>query len=478
MGKVTFVGAGPYDDRFLTLAGQMALEDADCVLYDHLLDASMLRHTKKECIFVGKKGHHPSMTQAQINALLIEKAHQHRHVVRLKGGDSFVFGRGGEEALALQAEQIGYCFVPGITSPIAVCEMAGIPVTHRGYANGFLVLSAHLQDHELNIPIEQVKNEKITLIFLMGNSRLAQIVSHLIMAGRKKETPIAIISKGCSPQQRVVCGTLDTILAKASQEALSAPAIIVVGDVVPLRNQIYPYQVSPLYQKRILVYKMERSISSLTTLLWKQGAIVEEVQCGEIVVQKIEDVKVLIETYRLFIFTSKHAIHAFFKAIYQSNLDARALVGRQFACIGEKSAMVLQQYGILADIIGNGNHEQLEERLRQTQIATEQMLHLQGRQSESVVVDGIAIPSLIVYENKVFKPTNPHQDYDVICFTCASSVQRCPLDVTKITCVAIGETTRLALLEKGCQHIIMAKTPSYEAMVEALLQKENSDVSR
>lgn len=462
MGYVTFVGAGPYDAKYMTLAARNALEEADCVLYDHLLDPYILSFTKGTCIYVGKQGHQASVTQEEINALLIEKAKQYNHVVRLKGGDSFVFGRGGEEGIALHEAGISFHFIPGITSAIAVAESVGIPVTHRGVATGFLVLSAHLQNHALEIPLKQVQNENITLLFLMGNSRILQIVELLLKAGRDIHTPMAIISHGCSYKEQVCITTLEKAAEAIKKKPPTTPTMIVVGDVVHLHKSLQPKK-SPLAHMHVLVYKINNKKSNLTSLLEKQGAHVVECQSGDIQYKTCSTDSFL--AYQGYIFTSKYAIHAFFHNLRKETIDIRKLMNKHFYVIGKKCYEVLSQYGIYADVVANGRQEDLLQRISKENKSD--ILYVCGDQSKTLS----SYASLVLYENKAVTQAAICDDFNAIFFTCASSVNRCCLSLCDQLCIAIGETTKQALEDKGCKKIRQARETTYEAMVDVLLEE-------
>lgn len=236
-GKVYLVGAGPGDPDLLTIKGQKALQQADVVVYDRLANTELLSWSGRnsEHIYVGKTPGMPSASQEQINRILISQAREHRTVVRLKGGDPFVFGRGGEEALALSEAQIDYEVVPGITSALAAPSGAGIPVTHRGMARSFTVITGHVKgDKSADYDWEQLAGLD-TLVILMGMRNLASITGHLIAHGRDPSTPIAVIERATCTDQKKVVGTLQDIADKT--EDINPPATIVIGEVVGLNHQ-------------------------------------------------------------------------------------------------------------------------------------------------------------------------------------------------------------------------------------------------
>lgn len=242
-GKVYLIGAGPGDPGLITVKGQRLLREAEVIIYDYLANPELLREAKPtaELIFVGKKAHNHTMSQDKINALLVEFALQGKLVVRLKGGDPFVFGRGGEEGQVLQQAGIEFEIVPGVSSAIAVPAYAGIPVTHRGFISSFTVLTGHENpDESGNGRLDWVALARTggTLVFLMGVSQLEAIAEKLVAAGKSPQTPVAVVSWGTMPQQQTITGTLENIFELVKKANIQPPAVTVVGEVVNLREQL------------------------------------------------------------------------------------------------------------------------------------------------------------------------------------------------------------------------------------------------
>ena len=239
-GKVWLVGAGPSDAGLMTLKGKAVLEQADVVVYDALVSASVLAMIPEQAqtVYVGKRSGHHSVPQPQINQILLEQAQQGKRVVRLKGGDPFLFGRGGEELELLREHNIPFEVVPGITSAIAVPAYNGIPVTHRDYCSSVHIITAHSkQDGELNIPFPALCQLNGTLVFLMGVTSMERICRGLLQAGMDAQTPAAILQEGTSAAQRRVVATLSTLVERAQQEKIQAPAVLVIGKVCQLADQ-------------------------------------------------------------------------------------------------------------------------------------------------------------------------------------------------------------------------------------------------
>lgn len=260
MGIVYLVGAGPGDPGLITQKGMQLLKKADCMIYDRLASPELLAYARDdcECIYVGKADRHHTLPQEEINALLVKKAKEYDCVVRLKGGDVYVFGRGGEEGMFLREHGISFVVVPGVTSAIAGAAYAGIPVTQRGVATSFRVITAHNRhDQTTDMDFASMTDKTETLIFLMGLSKVAEIAEGLTDAGRNPMTPTAVISHATTVQQKCVVGNLANIAKRVAEEGLTSPAMIVVGNVVALREKLNFYEKQPLWENVILCRRLE-----------------------------------------------------------------------------------------------------------------------------------------------------------------------------------------------------------------------------
>ncbi|MFQ5472531.1 MAG: uroporphyrinogen-III C-methyltransferase, partial [Dehalococcoidia bacterium] len=290
-GFVSLVGAGPGDPDLITLAGLDRIKRAEVIVYDRLVAPTLLDHAAPdaELIYMGKIGGEKSHDQGAINAVLVEKAQAGRRVVRLKGGDPFVFGRGSEEAESLLAAGIPFEIVPGVTSAVAVPAYAGVPVTHRGVASSFAVVTGHEDPgkDESAVDWERLATAVDTLVLLMGIRSLPEIVERLTAAGRSSNTPAAVISWGTTPQQRTVVGTLADIVDVVDRAGIGAPAITVVGDVVRLRDSLSWFENRPLFGKRVLITRTRHQAGELTRLLAAEGAV--PVELPSIEIEPIED---------------------------------------------------------------------------------------------------------------------------------------------------------------------------------------------
>jgi uroporphyrinogen III methyltransferase/synthase len=352
---VYLVGAGPGDAGLITVRGLQILQRADVVVYDRLIASELLDDCRPDAekIYVGKEAARHAMTQDEINALLVARAIDGKTVCRLKGGDPFVFGRGGEEALFCRAHGASFEIVPGVTSSIAAPAYAGIPVTQREVASSFAVVTGHTKDEEA--PPEQLPVAD-TLVFLMGVRALGRIVAQLRVRGDAPSTPVALVRWGTTTQQQVVTGTLETIEDDVTRAGLKPPALIVVGEVVRMRSQLGWFddvQVRPLWGQTIVVTRAREQASSLIEQLQTLGARV--VQCPTIRVEGLHEYSELdaaleqLSSFQWIVFTSANGIEYFWQRLRAGGRDARALSHVRLAAIGPATAQALAQRGLNAD---------------------------------------------------------------------------------------------------------------------------------
>lgn len=358
-GKVYLVGAGPGDPELISVKGLRCIAEADVLIYDYLAAEALLEHARPECerIYVGKKGGDHTLPQEGINDLLVKHAAAGRVVTRLKGGDPFIFGRGGEEAEVVVAAGIDFEVVPGITSAIAAAAYAGIPLTHRQFTSTVAFVTGHEDPTkpESDIDWASLARGIGTLVFFMGVKNLPNIVRQLKHHGRSGDTPVALVRWGTTPRQKTVTGTLDTIVERAAQAGMKAPAITVVGQVVSLRDTLQWFEHRPLLGKRIVVTRARAQASDLVLRLRQLGA--ECIQCPAIEVappeswQALDDAIDGLKHYDWIAFTSVNGVHFFFDRLFLRGLDVRALGHLRTAVIGPATAQALRRYGLKADIL-------------------------------------------------------------------------------------------------------------------------------
>ena len=358
---IYLVGSGPGDPGLFTLKGVRCMQEADAVVYDRLAPRALLGYARPEAerIYVGKKPGNPTMSQEEINALLVEKGRARLTVVRLKGGDPYIFGRGGEEALALNEAGVPFEVVPGVTSGVAAPAYAGIPVTHRNVSTSVAFVTGH-EDPTKGRPAvdwEKLANGADTLVLYMGVGRLEEISKGLIAAGRRRETPVACVRWGTVPEQRTVTGTLQDIADRVVEAGLKPPAIIVVGDVVALRESgLDFYERRPLFGRRVVVTRARAQAGELSAELERLGAEVYEFPTIEI--SPPEDFRPLdaaireLDSFGLIVFTSVNGVEAFLKRLRHHGLDLRALPREaKVAAIGPATAERIEQAGLRVDVV-------------------------------------------------------------------------------------------------------------------------------
>ena len=362
-GKVYLIGAGPGDYRLLTLKACDCLKVADTVVYDRLADERILQYAPKdaEFIYVGKASSQHTMTQDKICQLLVDLAKEGKTVVRLKGGDPFVFGRGGEEALLLQENGLPFEIVPGVTSAISVPAYAGIPVTHRGVAASFAVVTGHEDPTKENSDInwQQLATATDTVVFLMGVANLPKITARLMENGRSGDTPVAIIRWGTKAQQQVWTSTVAEAADMAKREAIKPPCIFLVGNVVKLREKLAWFDnpdMKPLFGKKVLVTRARAQASALAEKLEALGAACMEAPAISIQPPAddfgaLDEVVGKIADFNWLIFTSVNGVNYFFDRLMASGNDSRALGGAKICAIGSATAKALKGYGIIADVV-------------------------------------------------------------------------------------------------------------------------------
>lgn len=348
-GKVYIMGAGPGDLELLTLKGKRAIEEADCVVYDRLINPRILDFAKKdaEMIYLGKGNTEGGVIQDEINRTIVTKALEGKIVARVKGGDPFVFGRGGEEIQSLFDNGISFEVIPGITSSISVPAYAGIPVTHRGVARSFHVFTGHTMEDGTWHNFEAIAKLEGTLVFLMGIKTLPIIVNDLVKNGKDPKTPVAIIEKGATADQRVTVGTLENIIEKAKERKIVPPAITIIGEVVNLRETFKWFEDKNLFGKKILVTRDKNQAGEFSNKIEKMGGVAVELPFIEIesVLSKVtsEDLK----EYSALLFNSPNGVREFMKKID----DIRSLAHLKIGAVGSKTKELLEEYKIKADFM-------------------------------------------------------------------------------------------------------------------------------
>lgn len=502
-GRVFLVGAGPGDPGLLTVRGREVLTEADVVLYDSLIGDELLKYCREvaEKIFVGKRAGQHALTQDEINALIIEHAKSSKTVCRLKGGDPFVFGRGGEEALACVANNIAFEIIPGVSSAIAAPAYAGIPVTHRDVAKSFAVVTGHTKSDEA-LPEEFPRAD--TSIFLMGVRALPKIVAALLSRGEAPSTPVALVRWGTTEQQRVVTGTLETIEAEVERARLKPPALIVVGEVVKLREQLGWFDnacTRPLWGKTIVVTRAREQASTLVAGLEKLGARVLE--CPTIRIEPLTDNEFSgldsslenLQSFDWIVFTSSNGVEQFWKRLVQSGRDARAFGEAKVAAIGPATRESLRARGIEADFVPESSiSEDVAEGLIARGVEGKRVLIARAAEGREVLQSklqqaGAQVAVTACYRNvpdasnaEEVKSKMMQGEIDWVSFTSSSTVRnfvdaigedilRSQRNSFRVAC--IGPVTERTAVEHGLTPDVIAKSATVESLVEAIVAAES-----
>lgn len=356
MGKVYIAGVGSGDEKLITLRAMECIKEADVIVYDRLANPKFLSYAKEDAekIDVGKRANKHTLAQWQINKLLCKKAKEGKIVLRLKGGDPFVFGRGSEEAMELLKAGIKFEIVPGVSAANAVTAFAGIPLTHRGISSSFHVITGH-EDPTKNeniIDYSVIAKLSGTLVFFMGLSNLSCICENLIKQGKDKSTPVAVISNGTLKNQKTVCGTLETIVSL--KDTMESPALIVVGAVVSLRKYLNWFEGQEQRQRRVLVTRSKGQHEKMATAIKQFGAAAISMPMIEVRDRlDCEDIKEMyktVEQYNWLVFTSENAVNIFIKGLLNERGDIRVLSGLKIAVIGSATKAALNKYYLKADI--------------------------------------------------------------------------------------------------------------------------------
>jgi uroporphyrinogen III methyltransferase/synthase len=491
-GVVYLVGAGPGDPGLMTARSLELIASADTIFYDRLIPPGALEGARADAdlVYVGKQPGVPSVPQEEIGERLIEAARAGRSVVRLKGGDPFVFGRGGEEGEALREAGVEFEVVPGVTAGVAATAYAGIPVTHRDDASAVAFVTGHEdpEKEESAIDWEALARFPGTLVFYMGVKRLARNAAALIEAGRDPEEPAAAIERGTWPGQRTVEATLGTIAAAVEREAVEAPALIVVGEVARRREQLAWLERRPLHGRRVVVTRARTQASGLASTLRLLGGEVVELPAIRIEPridnEEVRQVAGALGIYDLICLTSPNGVRLLFEAMEAAGVDARALAGVTVAAIGPGTARALAERGVLADVVPERFvAEGLIEALEDEEVSGARVLVARAAEARDVLPDalrerGAEVRVLPLYETVREEPREEEieaaQSADYVTFTSSSTVTNLTDALgdhfpTAARIVSIGPITSETVRDAGLEVAVEAERHDVEGLVAALL---------
>ncbi len=489
---VHIVGAGPGDPGLMTVRSLELVESADVIYYDRLIPPTALDRARPEAelVYVGKRPGVVNVPQQEIIERMIESARQGLKVVRLKGGDPFLFGRGAEEAEAIREAGFDFEIVPGVTAAIAATAYSGIPVTHRQDASAVAFVTGHEDPSRPDGAVDWPALAAFpgTLVFYMGVGRLAENNQRLIAGGRSPDEPTAVIQQGTMPSQRVVVATLGTIADEAAREEIKAPALVVIGQVAGRRESLRWFEDRPLHGRTVVVTRARAQASGFARTLRSLGASVVELPA--IAIEPLidsDEVSRVVETisgYDLICLSSPNGVEQLFKALHRHGLDARALAGVDIAAIGPGTGEALASHRIKADVVPERSvGEGLVRALGRFELKGRRVLVARAEQGRDVVPDALrdrgAEVDLVALYRTVRGTPDPRSveaaaDADWITFTSASTVENLTLAMpdglpAKARIVSIGPITSAAVREAGLEVAAEAVSHDLDGLLEALL---------
>ena len=506
-GCVYLVGAGPGDPGLITVRGHQLLSRAEVIVYDYLASPELLAcgPADAERIYVGKKAGAHTLRQEEINELLVDSARRGATVVRLKGGDPYVFGRGGEEALALTDAGVEFEVVPGITAGVAAAAYAGIPVTHRTVASNVGLITGHeTPDKEgSDLDFEALARWKGTLAFYMGVRNLDRIRRSLVAHGLAESTPCALIRWGTTPRQQVVTGTLADIDERVRAAGLASPALIVVGQVVALRDKLNWFERRALFGRRIVVTRARRQASELSDKLRRLGAEVIEMPTIRIAALQgpgpLREAAAQAGAYDWIVFTSANAVDGFFGALDEAGRDARALACVRLCTVGPATARQLKSFGLRSDVqpatyAGSEVADTLAgvEDLTGAKILCPRSDIAPPDLIDSLAARGADVREVVAYRTvaddrgaETVRDLLGGNEIDWITFTSSSTVRNFlqavgdqALSGASAALASIGPSTSATLVESGFQPTLQAPSHTIDGLVEALCRADGSRKAR
>jgi len=489
-GKVYLVGAGPGDPKLMTLKGLECLRKAEVLVYDRLVNPRYLKEVPESCllIFAGKASSNHTLPQEEINRILLEQAKGGKVVVRLKGGDPYVFGRGGEEGEVLNAHGIPFEVVPGVTSAIGGLAYAGIPITHRNCASSFHVITAHLKNGSRELEWDSLAKLNGTLVFLMGAKSIHEISQGLMKAGKAGATPVAFVHQASTPNQHVDVTTLEEMV---KVPAIS-PVLIVIGDVVNLREKLNFFEEKPLFGKNVAVTRARKQNSSFANQLAELGAHVIEVPTIKVMPrsdqQPLKTEIQKLDTYQYVIFTSINTVEIFFKVLSQLGKDSRHLASNRVVAIGKQTAASLIKHGIKADLVPEvATLEGMVDLLKPLVREADHLLLPKAKVARTVLTDHLpgTLTEVELYETQLDDSSKEvildhlnGDGLDYLTFSSSSTVLNfirlvgkeslSQLEQTKI--FSLGPITSATIKEAGLALYEETREPLMAAMLESLVQ--------
>lgn len=489
MGKVFIIGTGPGDEELLTLKAVKSLGKCTAVLYDRLVSNNILNYINEDCkvYYCGKEPGAHYRTQEEINEILVKLAKQGNIVGRIKGGDPYVFGRGGEEVLALKKENIDFEVIPGVTSPISVLNYAGIPITQRGMAQSFHIVTG-MSANESKVNFEALSKEEGTLVFMMGLSNLGKIIENLIANGKDKTTPVAVVMRGTCSKQKKVVGTLENIEVKVIESKLKSPCIIVVGEVVNLSNELSWYENKPLFGTNICVTRSRNQSSNLKEKLREMGAEVTEINSIKIQDMSSNLNKFIekLEEYNHILLTSVNGVNIFFDYLIKEKYDIRRIKAK-FSVIGKATKKALENRGIqpfitAKEFVGEGLLKAIKSYVKEGEkILIPCSAKSRNLLNEELEKIGCNVDRVHIYDTVLGKINNEraYDEVDITLFTSPTTVENMiemvGIDsIRKKKIIAIGPQTNKALIRYNIEAIV-CKEHSEDGFLREIIEIVKGD---
>ncbi|MGF7057515.1 uroporphyrinogen-III C-methyltransferase [Brassicibacter mesophilus] len=493
-GKVYLVGAGPGDYKLLTIKGLEAIKASDVIIYDRLINNKLLKYAKDNCelIYVGKESSNHTLSQENINKLIADKAVEGKVVARLKGGDPYVFGRGGEEGEYLYNNGVDFEVVPGITSAIGGLCYAGIPITHRGISTSFHVITGHLMEDSEELDWKAIASLKGTLVFLMGMSNLQKIVHNLLCNGMSSSTPVAIINYATLPKQKVLTATLEDVYQRVISENIKSPSLIVVGEVVGLRETLNFFEEKTLFGKNIVVTRSRTQNSSLVDEINNLGG--NAIEIPTIKINKIASNKRLkdaidnIEKYNYILLTSVNGVDIFLNTLFDMGYDSRRLAHCKIVSIGPATSEELKKWGIRADFtpekyVAEYIYDMLKDEIK----STDNILVPRAKEARKYLVDSLkeicSVDEIQIYctdiENTDIELENliDSDEVDYITFTSSSTVKNLLAilgsknieKLKKVKLISIGPVTSKTIKSYGLEVYKEAEVYTINGILDCII---------
>jgi uroporphyrinogen III methyltransferase / synthase len=498
-GLVSLVGAGPGDEGLITVKGLKAIEAADVIIYDYLANPRLLRNCKATCekIYVGKKSGNHTLSQEGINDLIVEKASAGNRVVRLKGGDPYIFGRGGEEGVFLHSKGIDFEVVPGISSSIGGLAYAGIPVTYREIATSFHVITGHTSEEANPINYPALAKLEGTLVFLMGIGNMEKITQGLILEGKSPQTPAAIVYEASTPRQKVEVGTLENLVSK-KHVGEEKPGIIVIGDVIKKREILDFFSRKPLFGKKIIITRATQQNSTIVERITELGGLAVElptIQIEPIQATVLKETIRQIKSYQHIIFTSQNAVSLFIDSLKELGLDLRCLSDSQITSIGAITTKTLEAYQCIPDFVASTySSEGVLETLKSVLKETDHVLLPRSKKGNKGIVESLEqlchLKVLEIYDTVIVAQSRETilealEGADWVFFTSGSTVDHfiqmiheAEVELPKeLQLLSIGPMTSERLIQLNQPLFIESPLQTMEGMLECLIEHVSAEAA-